>query len=180
MYWKIYFIYLYISEKYIYIGNIIFFSAWLLVSAATHRRQLHRFTSKIKIDKLPVAICDCVDKSLHCVVLALSQVRICRPPSPPHHEKWQFSQKKMCNVLKQWKFISQIFSFWVIGVQKVTKDVQKTKFYSKVAKFTGKIWQRFFTSIAFFLATLSFWDMVNFINDCVHTFQVFLPTRYSQ
>ena len=32
----------------------------------------------------------------------------------------------------------------------------------------------------FFCATLSFWDIVNFNNDCVPIFQLFLPTNYSQ
>ena len=34
--------------------------------------------------------------------------------------------------------------------------------------------------MSFFCAILSFCDMVDFSNDCVHNFQVFLPTKYGQ
>ena len=86
----------------------------------------------------------------------------------------------------EWKIIFPIFpifSFWVIGAKEVTRDAQKKIFKSGQIYKNDRDWSDndfFFISIVFFCATLSFWDIVNFSNDCVNIFQVFLPTKKGQ
>ena len=113
---------------------------------------------------------------LEIVDKALSKRRICRPP--PSISEVAISAYKMRNILKRMKVIFQIlpiFSFWVIDAKDVTIRLQE-KNYSKVTKFTGKIGinlTMIFHTNDFSWAILSFWDIVGFINDFVHNFQVF-------
>ena len=68
-----------------------------------------------------------------------------------------------------------------MGVQNVQKDMQKNKFSSKMAKFTGKI--QIDISMIFYFHSFFLYDKVNFSNNCVkcvHIFQVFLPTKKHQ
>ena len=74
--------------------------------------------------------------------------------------------------------IFPIFSFWVIVAKEVTKYAQKKLFknaqiYRKDADWSDN---DYIVSEKKIYATLSFWAVVNFSNDCVHNF----PTKKGQ
>ena len=80
-------------------------------------------------------------------------------------------------------FQSLVFELF-IGCQRCYHSATKKNcIVQKWSNLQGKCglnWQLFFCSWVLFCATLSFWDIVDFINDSVHNFQVFLPTIYGQ
>ena len=76
----------------------------------------------------------------------------------------------------EWKTISQIFpifNFWVIGVQNVTKDAQKSKIFFKSLQERFELIRQWFFAQMIFCTILSFWDIVDFIDNFVHNFLVF-------
>ena len=80
--------------------------------------------------------------------------------------------QSVCSFKKSLEFRNFFISrFWVTGVHRFEKDAQKITFSSEVAKFAGKIridLIMIFYINQFFWVTHSFWDIINFSNDCVH------------
>ena len=101
--------------------------------------------------------------------------------SPPQKELfWFFGPNSFVTVWNEWKTKNYNICFLSYCRQRGYKRCaiiflfESGQIYRKDADWSGNDF------LVFFCTTHSFWDVVDFSNDCVHNFQVFLPAlRYN-